>query len=308
MPVKISVIIPNYNHARFLKQRIVSVLDQTYQNFEIIILDDRSTDNSKEIIEQFRQSEKITHIVYNEKNSGSTFKQWKAGIELAQGDYIWIAESDDYCENTFLETLVSGLETDTALTYCQSAFVDESGKILYKYKAEHTHHHLNGMTFLTTHMLNGNAIFNASMCLWKKTNYKKVTSEYLKYKFCGDWIFWSELALTGNVIISGKILNYYRVNTTGVSHTLSSTPVIIKEEFEALKYICDLCNIDSPHFKSLVKNKLQKFTSHPEIFGVLNEMKALHPGLPLKFSKAYVISQRLRRYLGKLKNYITWKA
>src|SRR6187431_17527 len=96
---KVSVIIPNYNHADFLMQRIVSILNQTYQDFELIILDDCSSDKSREIIEHYRTHPKVSHIVYNAENSGSTFKQWKLGLDYAKGDWIWIAESDDYCEN-----------------------------------------------------------------------------------------------------------------------------------------------------------------------------------------------------------------
>jgi len=103
----VSVIIPNYNHSKFLRKRINSVLDQTFQKFEVIILDDCSSDNSKEIIEEYRFNNKISHIVYNDINSGSTFKQWEKGIQLAIGDLIWIAESDDWCEPNFLSILVN---------------------------------------------------------------------------------------------------------------------------------------------------------------------------------------------------------
>ena len=72
----VSVIIPNYNHAPFLKERIDSVLNQSFDNFEVIILDDKSTDHSKEVIESYRNHEKVVHIEYNSQNSGSTFKQW----------------------------------------------------------------------------------------------------------------------------------------------------------------------------------------------------------------------------------------
>ena len=103
----VSVIIPNYNHAKFLKERIESVLNQTYKNFEIIILDDKSTDDSVGIIKQYADNNYVKHILINEKNSGSPFRQWLKGFELAKGELIWIAESDDSCENSFLYTLVS---------------------------------------------------------------------------------------------------------------------------------------------------------------------------------------------------------
>ena len=99
----VSVIIPNYNHAQYLPERIESVFGQTYPNYEVIILDDCSTDNSREVIEQYRTNPHVSQIIYNEENSGGVFKQWKKGLSLAKGDLLWIAESDDKCENTFLE-------------------------------------------------------------------------------------------------------------------------------------------------------------------------------------------------------------
>ena len=129
---KVSVIIPNFNHGIYLKQRINSVLNQTYQDFEVIILDDCSTDNSKEIIEQFRNHPKVTHIHYNEVNSGHAFYQWNKGVQLAKGELIWIAESDDYCDANLLETLVPLLQQnpDAALAYCKSVRVDEKNRFI----------------------------------------------------------------------------------------------------------------------------------------------------------------------------------
>lgn len=107
----VSVIIPNYCHARYLDERIQSVLNQTYTNFEVIILDDCSPDNgaSKEVIERYRSNPHISQIVYNEQNSGSPFKQWNKGFGLAKGEFIWIAESDDSCDEVLLESLVGRL-------------------------------------------------------------------------------------------------------------------------------------------------------------------------------------------------------
>ena len=105
----VSVIIPNFNHSLYLEQRIHSVLNQTYQNFEIIFLDDFSNDNSREIIESYRNNVKVTHISYNDKNSDSPFCQWHKGISLSKGDYIWIAESDDVSDLFFLEKIIKNI-------------------------------------------------------------------------------------------------------------------------------------------------------------------------------------------------------
>ena len=71
----VSVIVPNYNHEQYLQQRIESIVNQTYQDFELILLDDFSTDNSRDILNLYRNHPKVSKIVFNEKNSGSPFKQ-----------------------------------------------------------------------------------------------------------------------------------------------------------------------------------------------------------------------------------------
>ena len=106
----ISVILPNYNHANYLEERLDSILNQTYTNFELIILDDASNDKSLSILEKYKKHKKVSHFIINKKNTGSPFLQWKKGLELARGEFIWIAESDDFCELNFLETQVKYLE------------------------------------------------------------------------------------------------------------------------------------------------------------------------------------------------------
>lgn len=132
---KVSVIIPNYNHARFLDKRIQSVLNQTYQDFEVIYLDDASTDNSNQVFTKFAGDKRV-QAIYNESNSGSPFKQWNKGIRLAQGDYIWIAESDDYADKHLLAQLVNRLDNNpmVGLVYCQSWIIDEYDNTAYTSK------------------------------------------------------------------------------------------------------------------------------------------------------------------------------
>src|SRR5262249_51524204 len=91
---KVSVIIPSYNHGRFLARRFDSVLAQTYRDFEILFLDDASTDDSLQVFAKY-SGHPLIRAFNNDRNSGSTFKQWNRGVRDAHGEYIWLAESDD---------------------------------------------------------------------------------------------------------------------------------------------------------------------------------------------------------------------
>jgi glycosyltransferase involved in cell wall biosynthesis len=217
--LEVSVIIPNYNHSMYLCQRIESVLNQTYQNFEIILMDDCSTDNSQDIINSYASHPKVSHVVFNSENSGSTFKQWEKGILLAKGKFIWIAESDDWCDSDLLQCLVKGinLSPDCVVSYCQSYYIDHTNLILWTSNHKFLSELVDGESFTKSSMLLINPIFNASMVLWRREYYDKIPMEYKQYKLTGDWLFWMELSRLGKVHISGRVLNYFRKHEKNVS-------------------------------------------------------------------------------------------
>lgn len=232
--VTVSVIIPNYNHASFLEQRIETVLNQTYQNFEIILLDDSSTDSSKAIIENYRGNKKVSHIIYNGKNSGSTFKQWSKGARYARGKYIWIAESDDVADKEFLALMVSLLSKneESVLATCRTAHIDEEGKIHginlqpdpldgKRWTADFAS---DGIYEITNYMRFRNTIPNASAVVFKNdADAELVELVQKEWKYCGDWFFWTLLLKRGNLVYSSKVLNFQRFHsqTTRSQKTLN---------------------------------------------------------------------------------------
>lgn len=276
-PTLISVIIPNYNHEPYLEQRMESILHQTYQHIEIIILDDASTDGSKRIIENYRSNKLITHIIINESNSGSTFLQWDRGLNKAQGEFIWIAESDDYCEPYFLEDLVSKLQNNTVLAYAQSFFINSNDQILYQSSAEYPSQHLKGEVFIKQYMLNKNAIYNTSMCIWRKSCYPFISKEFLKYKYCGDWIFWNELAIRGNVLISCKLHNYYRKHKQTVSNEAIQTGVAIKEELLAIGYLAQQIPVFKENLQQIILVKIEQYYANQLFMNTYKYIIHLYP-------------------------------
>lgn len=222
----VSVIIPNYNHARFLNERIESVLNQTYQNFELIILDDCSPDNgaSKSIIENYRSNPHISYIVYNDDNSGSTFRQWQKGMELAKGEIVWIAESDDACDETLLDVLVRGyVENDAVIAFCQSYLYDSEGnKKQYSYQ-KHLPRNivLSGKDFISRYMIDRNSVANASSAIFSRSVAMSVDKEYIEMRGEGDWLFWIEVMEHGNVFYCSKELNYFRFQDHSTTSSLA---------------------------------------------------------------------------------------
>jgi glycosyltransferase involved in cell wall biosynthesis len=214
----ISVIVPNYNHAKFLKQRLESVFNQTYQDFEVILLDDCSTDDSVDILNSYEDHPKVSQLIINKENSGSPFLQWKKGIELAQYDYLWIAESDDYCDLDFLEILVDSFNDRTVvLAYCASTIIDDAGIQQGRHKwADSLHPKRWESNFKNTgenelkHFLRyRNTITNASAVIFKKEAVKNIRYP-IEMKFCGDWYFWIEILKQGTVVYKKQQLNFFR--------------------------------------------------------------------------------------------------
>ena len=131
---KVSVIVPNYNYAKYLKWRFLSIAEQTYPIYELIVLDDASSDESRTVIKKMvaevsRVKPEIKiRLIWNKENSGKAISQWIKGIEVATGDYIWIAEADDIAKKDFLAEVMKGFEKDpeVVLAYCFAPFLKAS--------------------------------------------------------------------------------------------------------------------------------------------------------------------------------------
>ena len=232
--IKISVVIPNYNYELFLYERLYSILYQKQKVSEIIILDDVSTDNSREMIDDLVKC--LSPYVnikknYNEVNSGSPFKQWEKGFNLATEDYVWIAEADDYCENNMLSLLVKQIkkEPNVRLAYVDTAFINGEGKKIIKsikpeidiLKTKHwdkTYINDGKDEFQNYAYLNC-TIANVSSVLFKKDDYTDLFNLSGKFRQAGDWLFYVNVMLKGKVAYVNKPINYYRVHGNNVTST-----------------------------------------------------------------------------------------
>lgn len=126
----VSIITPTYNCARFIKETIRSVQAQTYQNWEMIISDDCSTDNTREIIAPYLDSDKRIKYICNEKNSGAAITRNNA-LKLAQGRWIAFLDSDDLWLPEKLERQITFMETNHySFSYHQYEEIDEASKSL----------------------------------------------------------------------------------------------------------------------------------------------------------------------------------
>lgn len=253
-PALVSVIIPNYCHARYLNERIQSVLNQTYQHFEVIILDDYSPDDgaSKEVIEKYRDNPHVSHIVYNEVNSGSTFKQWEKGISLAKGELIWIAESDDKCLPTLLEKLVRQFEENEklVLAFCKTvSFCDDGKEKRLDPLPLSSNQVFESNEFISKYMTHGCPMLNASACLFKKETAQIIDRQYMNFRGAGDRMFWTEISEYGKVAVVNEWLNYMRSHPANSTKRYNIDGTNQREDKKILDYIFSKGYISPDEYK-----------------------------------------------------------
>lgn len=237
MDLLVSVIIPNYNHAKYLAERLFSVFHQTYKDYEVIILDDCSTDDSLRIINQYKSNPHLRTILVNEHNSGSPFVQWEKGIQLAKGELIWIAESDDYNELTFLETMVESFIKDTRLVLSFSSYVLFNDSGFERRHRTRPDLYFDGIRFIKGWMSIQNAIKNASGVVFRKDAYKKISKEFLSFRGAGDYQFWVEMSSLGRVGYIRKNLAFFRMSTSSVTSINRKSGNAILEDLRVCNYI-----------------------------------------------------------------------
>lgn len=207
------------------------IMSQTFQDFEVIILDDCSTDDSWTIIESYRNCEKVSQILYNATNSGSPFLQWNRGVNLARGSFIWIAEPDDCCKSNFLEETVSKMNDfpTVGLVYTQSLERDEvSGTESPVFQDSpgftqsfQNSYFDNGRREMREKFVLEQSIPYASGVLFRKSVIDWIGGTDKSMLLCGDWFLWLKILFVSDVYFIAEPLNVYRLTNISVRSRFS---------------------------------------------------------------------------------------
>ena len=237
----VSVIVPNYNHAAFLPQRLDSILNQTWRDFELLILDDASTDDSMTIIRRYEAAHPTrVRVIANERNSGNVFRQWRKGIEAASGDLIWICESDDFCQPDFLDRLVPCfVDESVMLAFGRVQFANQDGSFRdglddYRERAERgiwsqalaspAHAWFTGAFGVS------NIIPNVGGCLIRRQPIgDAIWREAESYSILGDWLLYLRLARGGQIEYEPGAVSYFRQHEGNTSVRGAMTPAYYQE-------------------------------------------------------------------------------
>ena len=227
----ISVIIPNYNHARFLPERIESVFAQTRADIDVLILDDCSPDDSRSVIERYRGDPRVK-LLFNQTNSGNTFAQWRKGLEHTRGDYVWIAESDDASAPEFLEKMAAALDANpgVGMAACESLVVDSEGQPQHRFleqmaRGGHIDYAIDifaapfvmaGRDYCARYMVPWNTLPNASAVLFRRSALLAAGGPDESMRLCGDWMTYCKVLLLSDFAWVPTAMNYFRTHRQSV--------------------------------------------------------------------------------------------
>ncbi len=255
---RVSVIVPNYNYAHFLERRLSSIFNQTFQDFEVLYLDDASRDESTLVLNRCLEEWNETHrtrIFLNESNSGSTFHQWNKGVQQARGEYIWLAEADDFADPRLLETLVEKLDSQpqTTLAYCKSFVVHDDDSLhghaedeLSTLDATHWQSNFtnSGRDECARFLVQNNTILNASAVVFRRATYLEAGGADADFRLAGDWLMWIKILLRGDVYFCAEPLNYFRRHGFSVRSSVGNSARRIIECYRVTEYVLNAVEVE----------------------------------------------------------------
>lgn len=232
--MKVSFIVPVHNSDKFLKKCLESILAQTYKNFEIICIDDCSTDDSLKILHEFQKSfPEMIKVSSNKSNLGAGQSRGK-GVALAKGDFIMFIDSDDYIAEDYLETYVAAHNRDRTADIIVGGYIRDSGRKLTKHYVSDSVWSITTYTIPVAKLIRKNFIIENGI--------------QLKSFYCGEDIYFSLAMFCSNP--KYKVIQYagyyYYKNNQSTTQTMTPSKkqeLYISEIFDALSQDYDFSSL-----------------------------------------------------------------
>ncbi|MEW6096632.1 MAG: glycosyltransferase [bacterium] len=302
---KVSVCIPNYNYGHFIGDAIRSVLAQTYKDFELIIVDNCSADNSEEVIKSFRDPR--IRFYKNEKNIGMT-ANWNKCLSLARGEYISILHADDVYLPNFLEEGVKVLDTNpkVGMVYSQVKYINDKGKVIGDSR---------GLQPLKSYVLAGEKEFQKLVThstnifcpavMVRKSIYNAIGNFDESFSLASDYDMWLRISLNYDVAFISQPLACYRVHED--SETTLNLNMLVKEDYEVLKKTYSNLSKEKQYFRNLVLTALRRI-SKKNLWIAIKYLSRGENETARKYISSYIIenSSSMGVYILLLLTYLGW--
>ncbi|MCT2347464.1 glycosyltransferase family 2 protein [Bacillales bacterium AN1005] len=228
----ITIFMPVYNTEKYIAESINSILNQTYKNFELLIIDDGSSDRSVEIIKSYKDNR--VNLIRNEKNMGLPYTR-NLGLKMAKGDYIAIMDSDDISDRERLERQLNILLENNNISVVISNFklLYSSGKRKKSGLPQFSPEEIKAQLLFRNYILNSSAMISKDFLLKNEITYHE------DFFACQDYMFWIDCIKHGNIARDNYYLLEYR---TGHENITSSSK---KEKRAARKKLLDYIHINA---------------------------------------------------------------
>lgn len=240
----VSVLMPAYNAARFLQEATESILKQTFNDFEFVVIDDGSTDNSLNILDAYAQLDDRIRLVSRE-NKGISYTRNQL-VELARGKYIAWMDADDISLPNRLDVMVRWLESNSSYVAvgCKTVFVDSEGENICNWKSPLDHDGIDGWHIAGT---GGAIVFPSSVML--KQAVVAVGGFIEELTGAEDLDLFLKLAEIGKIANIDDVLYKYRQHLKSISHTHSEK--IKQDNYNAIKQACARRGLATPDINAL---------------------------------------------------------
>lgn len=256
----VSIVFTSYNHKEYLKQALESLVNQTYPNLEIIIIDDCSTDGSQEILKEYAHYPNII-LKLQTQNSGSYVKASNFGASLAKGAYILFAQCDDFAEADQIEVLLGAFERNPSagVVFSKSNLIDENGITFAddlsgrerRFKTAVKENGLISGNKMKEFLSFSCVIPNLSAALIRHDLFKETNGLSEQYLVVADWEFWLNLTEKTDFYYINRPLNYFRQHATTIRSSIKMKTQIVE------MYKMFYNHISKNHLTSVQEHKIK---------------------------------------------------
>jgi glycosyltransferase involved in cell wall biosynthesis len=240
-PGLVSVVVTSYNHAKFLARRMDSLLQQTYQDIEILVIDDCSTEGNAEILQAY-QSHPNVRLLFNKRNAGLV-PAMNQGIELTSGEFVLIAQCDDDCDPRMIERLADALKTHptAGMAFCRSQLVGENDEVLgddfspreSSFRTRCATDTLVSGAEMSRFLLHSCVIPNMSALMLRRDCLAAVGSLSSDFVVCVDWDYFLRVTARYDVAYVAEPLNRFRQHRSTLRSTTKDR-ITYEEYFRVL--------------------------------------------------------------------------
>lgn len=237
VPGLVSIVVASYNHAEFLEQRMESLIEQTYQDIEILVIDDCSSDDSVEVLAKYQSHPKVNLIV--RETNGGWVTVSNQGIEMSSGEFVIFANCDDSCDLNMVQRLVDAMERypTAGISFCRSLFVNEEDQVIgndfdtreRSFRRRCASDTLLKKEEMSRFLLHSCVIPNLSAALFRKECFVFVGNLSSFYRVCCDWDLFFRVVTEYDVAYIAAPLNRFRQHNTSIVNITNKR--VIHEEY-----------------------------------------------------------------------------